>query len=117
MANLELYKLGLTASDEWRCRQCGYSGRLITRDWYKGGFSSARSYRGGSLRCPNQRCLTQGSFMKRRHFDEVARFYEWDPQYDQAEIEVQQAVLRQFPSAGTREPSRRSSAADISVSA
>ena len=94
MKTLELYKLGLTASDEWRCRQCGYAGRLITQDSYKTGFSTARSYHGGFLRCPNPGCLAQGSFMKRSRFDQVARFYEWDAEYDQAEIEVQQALGR-----------------------
>jgi hypothetical protein len=112
---MELYKLGVTASDEWRCRQCGYSGRLITHDWYKGGLSSVRTYRGGFLRCPNPSCLTLGSFMKRRRFDQVARFYESDPQYDRAELDVRQAVTRLSSSIGTRDPSQRSSTANTSV--
>jgi hypothetical protein len=116
MATLELYKNGLTASDEWRCRQCGYSGRLITRDWYKGGYASVRTYRGGFLRCPNPRCLTQGSFMKRRRFDQVARFYEWDPRYDQAEFEMQQALLRQF-STGPKETIQTPTTPNISIPA
>ena len=89
MTTLEIYKLGVTASDEWRCRQCGYAGRLITHDCYKGAFSSVRTYRGGFLRCPNPWCRMQGEFMNRQSFDRVARFYEWDPRYDQAEIDAE----------------------------
>lgn len=115
MASLELYKLGMTASDEWRCRQCGYSGRLITHDWYKGGFSSVRTYRGGFLRCPNPKCMTKGSFMKRRRFDQVARFYECDPQHAQAAIDVRQAVARLSSSVATRDLSEHSPTADTSI--
>lgn len=116
MTTLEIYKLGVTASDEWRCRQCGYAGRLITHDCYKGAFSSVRTYRGGFLRCPNPWCRMQGEFMNRQSFDRVARFYEWDPRYDQAEIDVRQAVTTQFAGKVGSGLSQSLSAADFGAS-
>jgi hypothetical protein len=57
--------------------------------------------------------MTQGSFMKRRRFDQVARFYEGDPQYDQAAIDVKQAITM-LSSTNTRDPSRHAPMAESS---
>jgi hypothetical protein len=99
---MEIYKLGVTSSG-WRCRRCLYDGRFITKDSYKRGFSLVRRYRGGYLRCPNPRCQAQG-FMKRRHFDQVARFYVLEPQYYEAETDMRAAVANQFPEVGMEGP-------------
>jgi hypothetical protein len=102
MTTVQIYKFGVT-SDRWRCRQCRYTGRFITKDWYRRGFSSVATYRGGFLRCPNPRCQKQGGFMKRRRFDQVARLYELEPQYYDAQSELRAAVASQFPLSGNNE--------------
>jgi hypothetical protein len=101
MATMEIYRLGVTAG-RWRCRRCRYAGRFITKDSYKRGLSSVRRYRGGFLRCPNPTCQTQG-FMKRRRFDGVARVYELEPHYDEAQTDMRAAVAGQFPEAAAME--------------
>lgn len=99
MATVEIYKLGVT-SERWRCGRCRYAGLFMTRDSYKRGFTSARTYRGGFLLCPNPGCQKQGGFMKRRDFDRVARFYEIGPRYYEALADMRAAVASQFPVVG-----------------
>ena len=41
--------------------------------------------------------------MNRRRFDQVARVYELDPEYHEAETEMKTAVASQFPLSGRRE--------------
>jgi hypothetical protein len=91
----ERIEVGVTISDGYRCPSCGYVGRLITNDVYRGGLSSVGIYRGGFLRCPN--CFAAGRMMKRRKYNAVLRLEKTHPNYREANESMESAVALQFP--------------------